>query len=64
MKSIKLNTDVKITYNKKGNVKNVKSPYSNSRVMQPINTIAINNELTLRNIFTKWGNDFLINQNN
>ena len=64
MKPIKLNTDVLITYNKKGNIKTITTPYDDSCVMQPINANAIANELTLRNLFTQWGNDFLTNQNN
>jgi len=64
MKPVKLNTDVLITYNKKGNIKTITTPYDDSCVMQPINANAIANELTLRNLFTKWGNDFLTNQNN
>ena len=64
MKPVKLNTDVLITYNKKGNIKTITTPYDDSCVMHQINANAIVNELTLRNLFTQWGNDFLTNQNN
>ena len=64
MKPVKLKTDVQITYNKNGNIKTITTPYEDSCVMQQINANAIANELTLRNLFTQWGNDFLTNQNN
>ena len=64
MKPVKLNTDVQITYNKNGNIKTITTPYDDCDTMQPINANAIANELTLRNLFTQWGNDFLTNQNN
>ena len=64
MKKIKLKTDVTITYNKKGNIKTITTPYDNSIFMQPIHSIGTENELALRYIFMAWGNDFLINQNN
>ena len=64
MKPVKLKTDVQITYNKNGNIKTITTPYDNCDTMHPINANAIANELTLRNLFTQWGNDFLTNQNN
>ncbi len=37
MKTIKLKTDVQITFNKQGNIKRIKTPYDNSIVNKPIN---------------------------
>ena len=33
----KLNTDVQIKYNKKGNIKDIKTPYDNDATHQPFN---------------------------
>jgi len=33
----KLNTDVQIKYNKKGNIKEIKTPYDNDVTHQPFN---------------------------
>ena len=46
-------TETRITYYKNGNIKMVKTPYDDNKVLQrPINE----NYLTLHRLFNKWKN--------
>lgn len=63
--TIKLNTDVKITFNKKGNIKKLVSPYDADYIInQPIFSNAKHNDITLRQMFKGFGEDFLLQFNN
>ena len=46
----KLNTDVQIKYNKKGNIKEIKTPYDNDATHQPFN-VGEHNVAMLNSIF-------------
>ena len=46
----KLNTDVQIKYNKKGNIKEIKTPYDNDATHQPFN-VGEHNVSMLNSIF-------------
>ena len=46
----KLNTDVLIKYNKKGNIKDIKTPYDNDVTHQPFN-VGEHNVSMLNSIF-------------
>lgn len=49
----KLNTDVLIKYNKKGNIKEIKTPYDNDVTHQPLN-VGEHNVAMLNGIFKNF----------
>jgi hypothetical protein len=65
MKAIKLKTNVQIKFNKKGNIKSIKTPYDNDSIInEPIFSNSIENHNTLLKVFKSFGESYLMNFNN